>query len=77
MSILKEIEQLILMPKTRSETRKPEIGVYLDEDLEKLIRTIATIKDASLSAVVSEALEYWLQLEEQQAIVKKHNLEEL
>jgi predicted transcriptional regulator len=65
------------MPKKRSESRRPEIRVYLDEDLEKLIRTIATIKDTSLSAVVSEAIEYWLQLEEQQAIVQKHNLEEL
>lgn len=63
--------------KKRSTSRKPEIRVYLDEDLEKLIRTIAAIKEASLSAVVTEALEYWLQLEEQQAIVQKHNLEEL
>jgi predicted transcriptional regulator len=63
--------------KKRSSSRKPEIRVYLDDDLEKLIRTIAAIKEASLSAVVSEALEYWLQLEEQQAIVQKHNLEEL
>jgi predicted transcriptional regulator len=63
--------------KKRSSSRKPEIRVYLDDDLEKLIRTIAAIKEASLSAVVSEALEYWLQLEEQQAIIQKHNLEEL
>ncbi|MFB2982963.1 hypothetical protein [Microseira sp. BLCC-F43] len=63
--------------KKRSTSRKPEIRVYLDDDLEKLIRTIAAIKEASLSAVVSEALEYWLQLEEQQAIIQKHNLEEL
>ncbi len=63
--------------KKRSSSRKPEIRVYLDDDLEKLIRTIAAIKESSLSAVVNEALEYWIQLEEQQAIIQKHNLEEL
>jgi len=63
--------------KKRSAGRKPEIRVYLEPELEKLVRTIATIKDASISAVVSEALEQWLLTPEQQEIVKKHNLEEL
>jgi len=63
--------------KKRGAARKPEIRVYLDPDLEKLVRTIATIKDASLSAVVSEALEQWLLEPEQQEVVKKHNLEDL
>ncbi|MBW4490596.1 MAG: hypothetical protein KME12_22690 [Trichocoleus desertorum ATA4-8-CV12] len=45
--------------------------------MDKLVKTIATIRDESISAVVAEALELWLQQSQQQEIIEKHRLDEL
>lgn len=60
-----------------SAKKRPELRIYLDSDLEKLVKTIATIREESISAVVAEALELWLQQSKQQEIIEKHNLDEL
>lgn len=60
-----------------SPKKRPELRIYLDSDLDKLVKTIATIRDESISAVVAEALELWLQQPQQQEIIEKHRLDEL
>lgn len=60
-----------------SPKKRPELGIYLDSDLDKLVKTIATIRDESISAVVAESLELWLQKPRQQIIIEKHRLDEL
>ncbi len=60
-----------------SAKKRPELRIYLDSDLDKLVKTIATIRDESISAVVAEALELWLQQSKQQEIIEKHRLDEL
>jgi predicted transcriptional regulator len=60
-----------------SAKKRPELRIYLDSDLNKLVKTIATIREESISAVVAEALELWLQQPKQQGIIEKHNLDEL
>ena len=57
--------------------KRPELRIYLDSDLDKLVKTIATIREESISAVVAEALELWLQQPQQQGIIEKHRLDEL
>jgi len=57
--------------------KRPELRIYLDSDLDKLVKTIATIREESISAVVAEALELWLQQSQQREIVEKHRLDEL
>lgn len=57
--------------------KRPELRIYLDSDLDKLVKTIATIREESISAVVAEALELWLQQPQQQEIIEKHRLDEL
>jgi hypothetical protein len=51
--------------------------MYLDSDLDKLVKAIATIREESISAVVAEVLELWLQQSQQREIVEKHRLNEL
>ena len=57
---------------------KKEFRGYIPADLNKLIRAITALKnggrDWSLSDVLTEALEDWLQKPENQALIKKHNL---
>jgi hypothetical protein len=60
-----------------SPKKRPELRIYLDSDLDKLVKTIATIREESISAVVAEALELWLQQPTQQEIIEKHRLDEL
>lgn len=60
-----------------SAKKRPELRIYLDSDLDKLVKTIATIREESISAVVAEALELWLQQPQQQGIIEKHRLDEL
>jgi hypothetical protein len=57
--------------------KRPELRIYLDSDLDKLVKTIATIRNESISAVVAEALELWLQQPQQQGLIEKHRLDEL
>jgi hypothetical protein len=43
--------------------------MYLNFDLDKLVGAIATIREESISAVVAEALELWLQQSQQREII--------
>ena len=57
--------------------KKPELRVYVEPDLDKLIRLLAALHEKTLSDVVSDALERWVDLPENQALIEKHNLDQL
>ncbi|MBD2020114.1 hypothetical protein H6F43_07925 [Leptolyngbya sp. FACHB-36] len=57
--------------------KTPEVRVYLPDDLNKIVRTIAAMRDESISAIVTQALELWLIQPEQQELIDRHNLEDL
>ena len=57
--------------------KKPELRVYVESDLDKLIRLLAALHEKTLSDVVSDALERWVDLPENQELIEKHNLDEL
>ena len=57
--------------------KKPELRVYVEPDLDKLIRLLAALHEKTLSDVVSDALERWVDLPENQELIEKHNLDEL
>ena len=56
---------------------KPQIRVYITEEKDRLLKAIAGIKDASVNAIVNEAIDHWLDEAEQQEIVEKFNLDRL
>ena len=60
-----------------SKPAKPQIRVYITEEKDRLLKAIAGIKDASVNAIVNEAIEHWLDEAEQQEIVEKFNLDRL
>ena len=51
--------------------------MYVEPDLDKLIRLLAALHEKTLSDVVSDALERWVDLPENQALIEKHNLDQL
>ncbi|NJP12240.1 MAG: hypothetical protein HC769_20560 [Cyanobacteria bacterium CRU_2_1] len=57
--------------------RKPEVRAYVDEDLDRLIKTIASLKGISVSELLNQAIEVYLQLPEVQKIVERHRLDEI
>jgi hypothetical protein len=62
------------MPKKRD---KREIRAYTDVDLAKLLATIASLQDISLSQLINDSLELYLQQEKIQALIRKHSLDEI
>lgn len=60
---------------------KKEFRGYVPAELNKLIRAVAALKnggkDWSLSDVLTEALQDWLEKPENQALINKHNLSNL
>lgn len=56
---------------------KREIRAYTDLELAKLLATIASLQDISLSQLINDALEIYLQQEKIQALISKHNLDEI
>ncbi len=56
---------------------KPQIRVYITEEKDRLLKAIAGIKDASVNAIVNEAIDRWLDDAEQKEIVEKFNLDRL
>jgi hypothetical protein len=56
---------------------KPQIRVYITEETDRLLKARAGIKDASVNAIVNEAIDSWLNEGDQQAIIKKFNLDQL
>jgi uncharacterized protein (DUF1778 family) len=57
--------------------KKPELRVYIEPDLDKLIRLLAALHEKTLSDVVTDALERWVDLPENQELIEKHNLDKL
>ncbi|NJL21286.1 MAG: hypothetical protein HC895_11425 [Leptolyngbyaceae cyanobacterium SM1_3_5] len=57
--------------------KKPEVRAYVEEDVERIVKTIAALRGTSMNAVVNEAIELWLNQPEQQATIEKHRLEEI
>jgi len=60
---------------------KKEFRGYVPAELNKLIRAVTALKngdrDWSLSDVLTEALQEWLEKPENQALIDKHNLGEI
>lgn len=60
---------------------KKEFRRYVPDDLNRLVRALSALKnggrDWSLSDVLTEALQDWVSKPENQALVEKHNLEDL
>lgn len=57
--------------------KKPELRVYVESDLDKLVRLLAALHERTLSDVVTDALERWVDLPENQELIEKHNLDRL
>jgi len=56
---------------------KREIRAYTEPELAKLLATIASLQDISLSQLINDALELYLQQEKIQALIQKHSLDEI
>jgi dsDNA-binding SOS-regulon protein len=56
---------------------KREIRAYTDVELAKLLATIASLQDISLSQLINDSLELYLQQEKIQALIRKHSLDEI
>jgi len=57
--------------------KKPEVRVYLETDVDRLIKTIAALRDTSINALINEAIELWLEQPEQQETIDRHRLDEI
>lgn len=61
--------------------KKKEFRGYVTQDLDRLVRALAGIKngdrDWSISDVLQDALETWVNLPVNQELIKKHNLNKL
>jgi hypothetical protein len=60
-----------------SAKRKPEFRVFTNEDVATLVKTLAALKNMSISELFNEALELWLLQPEQQKLIERHNLDEI
>jgi hypothetical protein len=60
-----------------SAKRKPEFRVFTNEDVATLVKTLAALKNMSISELFNEALELWLSQPEQQKLIDRHNLDEI
>ncbi|MBD2089525.1 hypothetical protein H6F67_06620 [Microcoleus sp. FACHB-1515] len=58
--------------------RKPEIRVFVEEDLDRLLKALSGLKDTSLSGLVNEAIEFYINHNaDVQKLIKRFNLEDL
>lgn len=57
--------------------RKPEVRAYVDKDLDRLVKPIASLKGISVSELLNQAIEVYLQLPEIQKLVERHRLDEI
>ena len=58
--------------------RKPEIRVFVEEDLDRLLKALAGIKDTSLSGLVNDAIEFYINYNpDVQNLIERFNLEDL
>ncbi|MEP0910057.1 hypothetical protein NDI45_03865 [Leptolyngbya sp. GB1-A1] len=58
-----------------SARRKPEFRVFTEDDVATLVKTMAALKNISISELFNEALELWLSQPEQQKLIERHNLD--
>lgn len=56
---------------------KREIRAYADPELAKLLNTVASLQDISLSQLINNAIELYLQQDKVQALIKKHSLDQI
>lgn len=56
---------------------KVEMRAYIPKELDKLVRALANLRDETLSAVMEETLEKWVNEAENLKLREKHNLDEL
>jgi hypothetical protein len=63
------------MPPKRSDQK--DIHLYVSTETYTLVRAIAAIRNQSINSLTTEALEEWLEQEEQQETIKTYNLERL
>ncbi|GEM_PF-1623250 len=56
---------------------KVEIRAYIPKELDKLVRALANLREETLSAVMEETLEKWVNEAENLKLREKHNLDEL
>lgn len=61
--------------------KKKEFRGYVTQDVDRLVRALASLKngnrDWSISDVLQDALEHWVTLPENQELIRKHNLDKL
>lgn len=57
--------------------RKPQVRIYVSEDVDKLLKIIAAVKEISVNALMNEAIEDYLNKPDIQQIIDKHRLDEL
>lgn len=57
--------------------RKPQVRIYVSEDVDKLLKIIAAVKEISVNALMNEAIEDYLNKSDIQQIIDKHKLDEL
>jgi hypothetical protein len=55
---------------------KKDFRGQIPEGLNKLVRTVAAVKDQNLTDILVEALEKWLELPENQEVISRHNLKD-
>ncbi|WP_416672335.1 hypothetical protein [Egbenema bharatensis] len=56
---------------------KVEMRAYIPKELDKLVRSLAMLRDETLSSVVEESLEKWVNEAENLRLRDKHNLDEM
>jgi len=56
---------------------KREIRAYADLELAKLLNTVASLQDISMSQLINDAIEIYLQQDKVQALIKKHSLDQI
>ncbi|MBI4779755.1 MAG: hypothetical protein HY785_00370 [Oscillatoriophycideae cyanobacterium NC_groundwater_1537_Pr4_S-0.65um_50_18] len=57
--------------------KKAQIRVYLPTDIDKVLKILAAVKESSVNAIVNEAIEHWLEENDQQEIIQRLNLDTL
>jgi DNA polymerase elongation subunit (family B) len=56
---------------------KVELRGYVPKDLDKLVRALANLREETLSSVLEECLEKWVNEPENIKLREKHNLDEI
>lgn len=57
--------------------KKAQVRVYLLPDTDKILKILAAVKESSVNALVNEAIEHWLEEDEQREVIERLNLDEL